>query len=107
LKLLATSKNGRFRKSDVTLFPFQGEDAMADYDIDDYLFDLRGYDILKNAVDAEHLASLNAAFDSFPELQFSEWWGNTQRLDNNGRAGLELQNTVEAGKPFEMLIDHP
>ena len=30
-----------------------------------------------------------------------------QRLDNNGQAGVELQNIVEAGEPFEKLIDHP
>ena len=73
----------------------------------DYLFDLRGYVILKNAIDPQHLAELNQAFDNFPDLPFMGWWGNVQRLDNNGLAGLELQNIVEAGEPFEKLIDHP
>lgn len=77
------------------------------YDTLDYLFDLRGYVILKNAIDPQHLADLNQAFDSFPELPFMGWHGNVQRLDNNGVAGLELQNIVEAGEPFERLIDHP
>lgn len=37
-----------------------------------------------------------------------EWWGNVQRVDNEGAAkGLELQNIVEGGEPFERLIDHP
>jgi ectoine hydroxylase-related dioxygenase (phytanoyl-CoA dioxygenase family) len=77
------------------------------YDSLDYLFDLRGYIILRNAVDAKHLAELNHAFDEFPDLPYLGWWGNVQRLDNNGVSGVELQNIVEAGEPFEKLIDHP
>ncbi|WDR05545.1 phytanoyl-CoA dioxygenase family protein [Devosia rhodophyticola] len=80
---------------------------MSEYDLNDFLFDLRGYLILENAIDASLLAGLNAEFDKFPDLQFGEWHGNAQRLDNNGHAGLELQNIVEVGKPFETLIDHP
>jgi len=79
-----------------------------DIDMIDYLFDLNGFAILKNAVEPELLAELNAAFDQFPrDLTLGQWWGNVQRLDNNGAAGLELQNIVEAGGPFEKLIDHP
>jgi hypothetical protein len=78
-----------------------------EYDIDDFLFDLRGYLILSGAIEKPLLDALNTAFDNFPELERGDWWGNAQRLDNNGRAGLELQNIVEAGKPFETLIDHP
>jgi hypothetical protein len=77
------------------------------YDTIDYLFDLRGYAVLKNAVDPQHLTELNRAFDAFPELPFMGWHGNVQRLDNNGVAGLELQNIVEGGSAFETLIDHP
>ncbi|HEX4139304.1 MAG TPA: phytanoyl-CoA dioxygenase family protein [Candidatus Methylacidiphilales bacterium] len=77
------------------------------FDTLDYLFDLRGYVILKQAIDPEHIAELNATFDSFPELPYMGWWGNVQRLDNNGVAGIELQNIVEAGEPFEKLIDNP
>lgn len=77
------------------------------YDTLDYLFDLRGYVILKNAIDPQHLADLNQAFDQFPDLPYLGWHGNVQRLDNNGLAGVELQNIVEAGEPFEKLIDHP
>jgi ectoine hydroxylase-related dioxygenase (phytanoyl-CoA dioxygenase family) len=77
------------------------------YDTLDYLFDLRGYVILRHAIDPQHLAELNAAFDRFPDVPFLGWWGNVQRLDNNGTTGVELQNIVEAGEPFEKLIDHP
>ncbi len=75
--------------------------------LQDYLFDLRGYLILENAVDAAHVAALNSALDAFPPLEWGQWHGHVQRLDNNGAAGLELQNIVEGGTPFEELIDHP
>jgi hypothetical protein len=79
-----------------------------DIDMIDYLFDLNGFATLKNAVEPELLAELNVAFDRFPQdLARGAWWGNVQRLDNNGHAGMELQNIVEAGGPFEKLIDHP
>jgi ectoine hydroxylase-related dioxygenase (phytanoyl-CoA dioxygenase family) len=76
-------------------------------EMQDYLFDLRGYLILKNAVDPDHVAALNRALDEFPKLEFGQWHGNVQRFDNNGEAGIELQNIVEGGEPFERLIDHP
>lgn len=34
--------------------------------MDDYLFDLRGYLILRNAVDAGHIAALNAVLKYLP-----------------------------------------
>jgi len=77
------------------------------FDTSDYLFDLRGYIILRNAINPELVAELNQAFDQFPDLPTLGWWGNVQRLDNNGLAGVELQNIVEAGPVFEKLIDHP
>ncbi len=80
---------------------------MPDHDLQDYLFDLRGYLIIENAIDAQLLSDLNAAFDAFPDLEFKQWWGEVQRLDNNAKAGMELQNIVAGGKPFEALIDHP
>ncbi len=73
----------------------------------DYYFDLRGYVILRNAVDLSHIADLNRALDQFPALEWGEWHGNVQRFDNNGAAGIELQNIVEGGEPFERLIDNP
>jgi len=75
--------------------------------LQDYLFDLRGYLILKNAVSAEDIAELNAALDAFPKLEYKEWHGNVERFDNNGVCGTELQNIVEGGEAFEKLIDHP
>ncbi|WP_020578239.1 phytanoyl-CoA dioxygenase family protein [Actinopolymorpha alba] len=75
--------------------------------LDDFLFDLRGYLILENAVEPELLGDLIQAFDEFPDLEPGEWWGNAQRRDYTEETGFELHNCVEAGEPFERLIDHP
>ncbi|MDQ2801002.1 MAG: phytanoyl-CoA dioxygenase family protein [Armatimonadota bacterium] len=75
--------------------------------LDDFLFDLNGYLILENAVEPDLLADLNQAFDNFPPLEPMDWWGNAQRRDYTAATGFELHNAVEAGMPFEKLIDHP
>ncbi|MEI6083080.1 MAG: phytanoyl-CoA dioxygenase family protein [Verrucomicrobiota bacterium] len=75
--------------------------------LDDFLFDLRGYLILENAVAPDLLARLNLAFDNFPTLPVGGWWGNAHRRDYTDATGFELHNCVEAGAPFEELIDHP
>jgi ectoine hydroxylase-related dioxygenase (phytanoyl-CoA dioxygenase family) len=76
--------------------------------LDDFLFDLNGYVILKNAADADLLARLHAEFDAFPRaLGMGEWYKNAQRRDYNPHTGLELHNAVEIGAPFEELLDHP
>ena len=75
--------------------------------LDDFMFDLNGFLILKNAVQPELVERLNSAFDEFPPLERNEWWGNAQRRDYTGETGFELHNVVETGEPFEELIDHP
>ena len=75
--------------------------------LDDFFFDLNGYLILKNAVNQDLLARLNAAFDALPDIEFGQWHGNAQRRDYTQHTGYELHNVVEAGEPFEELIDHP
>lgn len=75
--------------------------------LDDFLFDLHGYLILKQAVEPELVADLNRLIDELPALENRRWHGNAQRRDYNAAAGFELHNCVEAGEPFERLIDHP
>lgn len=75
--------------------------------LDDFLFDLNGYLVLEKAVEPALIASLNTAFDNFPPLKVGEWWGNAHRRDYTDATGFELHNCVEAGEPFEQLIDHP
>jgi hypothetical protein len=79
----------------------------ATFDVQDYLFDLRGYIIIKNAVSPDLVERLSRTIDTYLDLEYLEWRGNVQRFDNNGNAGIELQNIVEGGQPFEELIDHP
>jgi hypothetical protein len=74
--------------------------------LDDFLFDLRGYLVLPQAIAPDLLADLNHAFDHFPDLPPLGWWGNAQRRDYTPDTGYELHNCVEAGRPFEALIDH-
>lgn len=75
--------------------------------LDDFFFDLNGYRVIPQAIEPELLADLNRAFDNFPPLERGQWWGNAQRRDYTGDTGFELHNCVEAGEPFERLIDHP
>lgn len=75
--------------------------------LDDFMFDLNGYLVLKNALEPELLSDLNRAFDNLPPLEQGEWSGNMQRRDYNKVTGYELHNVVEGGEPFERLIDHP
>jgi ectoine hydroxylase-related dioxygenase (phytanoyl-CoA dioxygenase family) len=75
--------------------------------LDDFFFDLRGYLILKQAVEPELVDDLNRAIDELPPLEYGQWYGNAQRRDYTTSTGLELHNCVEAGEPFERLIDHP
>ncbi|HEX9997517.1 MAG TPA: phytanoyl-CoA dioxygenase family protein [Abditibacterium sp.] len=76
--------------------------------LDDFMFDLNGYLILKKAADSDLLARLNAAFDAFPaDLPLGGWLGGAQRRDYTPETGLELHQAVALGGPFAELIDHP
>lgn len=76
--------------------------------LDDYLFDLQGYLILKNAIEPELLDELNEEFDKFPrDLPMGGWYQGAQRRDYNPATGMELHHCLEIGGPFEKLIDHP
>lgn len=76
-------------------------------ELDDFLFDVRGYLVIEQAADEKLLTDLNAAFDNFPPLKRNEWWGNAQRRDYTEETGFELHNCIEAGEPFERLINWP
>ena len=80
---------------------------MSPTDLEIYLFDLRGYLHLENALSADEVAALNAGIDAIPPLQLGEWYGYINAHQYGSTDGLNLQQIYEAGAPFEALIDHP
>ena len=75
-------------------------------ELEDYLFDLRGYLVLEDALSPEEVVELNTALDDLlakrepvdPKVRAREGYNNF---------GLWHSNVVEAGEVFERLIDHP
>jgi hypothetical protein len=76
-------------------------------DLEIYLFDLRGYLLLPNALTSAEVAELNTCLDDIPPLQRGEWYGYVHAHQYGTTDGLNLQQIYEAGEPFEKLIDHP
>ena len=73
-----------------------------------YLFDLRGYLILENALSAEEVGACNAVIDELDGIEHGSWIGHVHgHVFTGGHEGLNLQQIYEAGEPFEKLIDHP
>ncbi|MCC7144938.1 MAG: phytanoyl-CoA dioxygenase family protein [Phycisphaeraceae bacterium] len=75
-------------------------------DMDKYLFDLRGYLLLKGALSQQEVGALNAGLDTVPPLESGAWWGYVQREPTEDSRGIALQQVYELGPPFEELIDH-
>jgi len=74
----------------------------------DYVFDLRGYHIIDNALSAEQLEWINAWIDLQPrDLEPGTWLGNVETHTYGHQDGINFQNIVEGGPVFEELIDHP
>lgn len=73
--------------------------------LEEYLFDLRGYLVLKEAVDPQHLDKLNAIADSYRDLGPGQWRGNVYHRPDIDPT--DLHNIFEMGEPFELLINHP
>src|SRR4051794_460060 len=68
------------------------------HDLHDYLFDLKGYLVLKGAVDAQHVAELNEALDSAPrDLARREWWGNCQ-LSSDSAEVVSFETSRRGGR---------
>jgi len=74
----------------------------------DYLFDLRGYHIIDNALTAEQLEWINAWIDLQPrDLPMGTWLGNVETHTYGHQDGVNFQNIIEGGEVFEQLIDNP
>ena len=74
---------------------------------EEYLFDLRGYTVIPQALDAGHLRAVNEWIDALPLLEQDQWYGNVYVHTYGGVDGTNLQDVFEAGEIFERLIDHP
>jgi hypothetical protein len=76
-------------------------------DLDNYLFDLRGYLVLPGALTAEEVTALNDGLDAIPSIRPGEWYGYVHGHQYGSTDGLNYQQVYEGGVPFEQLIDHP
>ena len=75
--------------------------------MDEYLFDLRGFVLLRSVLTAEEVTACNAAIDQIPrDLPRLGWYGNVQREDHPEHRGISYQQVYEL-EPFKRLIDHP
>ena len=76
-------------------------------ELDIYLFDLRGYLVIEQALGQNAVAALNAGIDAILPLKRGEWAGYVHGHGFSDNDGLNLQQIYEGGEPFERLIDHP
>ena len=79
-------------------------------ELEEYLFDLRGYIVLESAVDAQDLRAMNEIVDSILPMGPGKWRGRLNTLGNssdNASDNLVIENIFEAGSVFEKMIDHP
>ncbi|MEX0745438.1 MAG: phytanoyl-CoA dioxygenase family protein [Phycisphaeraceae bacterium] len=86
------------------------DDAVKHTDAElDYLFDLHGYRIIRNALSAEQLAAINAWVDAqdVDALEPGDWIGDVEVQTYGSKDGTNFQNIIEAGPVFEELIDNP
>lgn len=93
----------------MTTHPQSSRQPVQSSQMDDYLFDLKGYLILEQAVSPAEVSALNECLDSIPPLEKGQWHGHVhcQDTDQPEKFGINLQQIYEAGPPFESLIDHP
>src|SRR5262245_49667546 len=73
-----------------------------------YLFDLRGYLVVPNALSAEHVAEMNAIIDRTERLPDDDAPPSVVfERKVGGSHDMRIYNVKELGEPFERLIDLP
>ena len=75
----------------------------------EYLFDLNGYLVLKGAISPDDVAAMNATYDAIAtaNIDGKGWFGRVG-VNNSGRQeGMIFEQLYEAGAVWEKLIDHP
>ena len=73
--------------------------------LEEYLFDLNGFVLLKGALTLAEVDEINAALDALPKMKLGDWHGYAHMT--SGPGDVSLQQVYELGEPFERLIDHP
>jgi hypothetical protein len=74
---------------------------------EEYLFDLNGFVMIRNALSPQEVKACNDAVDSIPRaLPRLGWHGFVQREDHPEHRGISYQQIYELA-PFSKLIDHP
>ena len=75
--------------------------------LDEYLFDLNGFVVLRGVLSPEEVADANARIDRIPRsLPRLGWHGWVQREDHPEHRGISYQQVYELGGAFERMIDH-
>lgn len=77
--------------------------------LEEYLFDLQGFLVLRGALSSEEVAACNATLDELKGLGLPRngWHGYVHREDHSEKRGISFQQIYESGPAFERLIDHP
>lgn len=71
-----------------------------------YLFDLKGYLVVRNALTPDHVAQLNAIIDRIEHLPDDNVPPPVRiHRDVGGSQDMRIYNVKELGEPFERLID--
>jgi|SRR5579875_1614388 len=77
-------------------------------ELDEYLFDLRGYVIITGALSQTEVGACDDAIATIPrETPPGGWAGYVYRRDIPIHRGIYYDQIYEAGEGFEKLIDHP
>ena len=74
---------------------------------DEYFFDLKGFTVIPDSLDQEHVKSVDRWVDALPPLETGQWFGNVYVQSYGETDEMNLQDVIEAGEIFEGLIDHP
>jgi ectoine hydroxylase-related dioxygenase (phytanoyl-CoA dioxygenase family) len=71
-----------------------------------YVFDLKGYLVIRGALDPAHVAALNATIDTTERLSDDDVPPPVRlQREVRGSKDMRIHNVKELGEPFERLID--
>lgn len=95
----------RFHGHDIAPPVIAYPDAGVPSDLDEYMFHLNDYLLLKGVLSTEQVAEVNMLIDTIPrDLPRGGWHGWVQREDHRG---ISYRQVFELGGVFERMIDNP